>query len=252
MKVFKKGEGKPEFTIIGSMHGDEPAGKKAIEKVLEKDHSYKKPVKFIVANEEALNKDERFMDSDLNRVFPGDIGSRDREKKLAAELLNEVGDSKVLDMHTTYSFDRPFASTKSFEDPEMEMIKASGSEYAVKFDEEGGTLTDFVPGIVVEAGLQQSEQAVENAVNVIENFLAYFDIIDANFKALEPELFVHEEEVDGNWEFLKENFQKVEEGEVFARRRNEELVAEKDFYPVLMSTNGYEGMLGHKASKLDE
>lgn len=252
MKVFKRGEGDPEFTIIGSMHGDEPAGKKATEKVLEKDYSYQKPVKFIIANEEALKKDKRYLDSDLNRVFPGDKDSKNREEKLAAQIIEEVGDSKVLDIHTTYSFERPFASTKSFEDPEMEMIKASGSEYAVKFDEEGGTLTDFVPGIVVETGLQKSDQAVQNAVDVIENFLAYFSIIDADFQASNPELFIHEEEIEGDWEFLKENFQEVGEGEVFAQMGDQKLVAEESFYPVLMSTNGYEGILGHKASKLDE
>lgn len=252
MKVFKKGEREPKFSIIGSIHGDEPAGKKAIEKILEKDFDYKKPVKFIIANEEALQEDKRYLDSDLNRVFPGDINSEDREEKLAAKILEEVGDSKVLDIHTTYSFERPFATTKSFENPEMGMIKASGANYAVKFDEERGTVKDFATGIVVEVGLQHSDQAVKNAIEVIENFLSYYDVIGGDFEVSDPELFLHEEQVEGNWEFLKENFQKVEEGEIFARRGDKELTADQDFYPVLMSTNGYEGILGHKASKLDE
>ena len=251
MEVETRGTGQIEFTVIGSIHGDEPAGKKAIEKILAKDFDYKKAVKFIIANEEALEQDERFLDTDLNRSFPGDIESNQREERLASKLLNEIGDTKVLDIHTTQSFDRPFANTKSFEDPEMQMIKASGAEYAVRFDEGSGALTDFVQGIVVEAGNQHSDQAVENAVNVIENFLAYFGIIDKEFEASDPQLFIHEEEVEGDWEFLKENFQKVEKGEVYARREGEELRAEEDFYPVLMSTSGYEGMLGHKASKFE-
>lgn len=251
MKVETRGTGATEFTVVGSIHGDEPAGEEAIEKILEKDFNYNKAVKFIVANEEALEQDERFLDADLNRSFPGGIDSDQREERLAAELLNEVGDTKVLDIHTTHSFDRPFANTKSFEGSEMEMVKASGSDYAVKFEEAEGTLTDFAEGIVVESGAQQSDQAVENAVNVIENFLAYFGVIDSEFEASEPELFVHEEKVEGDWEFLKENFQKVEKGEVYARRDNEELIAEEDFYPVLMSTNGYDGILGHKASKVE-
>ena len=32
MKVTEKGNGEPELVIVGSLHGDEPAGKKAIEK----------------------------------------------------------------------------------------------------------------------------------------------------------------------------------------------------------------------------
>ncbi len=252
MKVETRGTGEIEFTVTGSIHGDEPAGKKAIEKILEKDYNYRKAVKFIIVNEEALEQDERFLDTDLNRSFPGKIDSDQMEEKLAAKLLSEIGDTKVLDIHTTHSFDKPFANTKSFEDPQMEMIKASGAEYAVKFEEGEGTLTDFVTGIVVEAGTQHSDQAVENAVNVIENFLAYFGVIDEGFEASDPELFVHEEEVEGDWEFLKENFRKVEKGEVYARRDDEELVAERDFYPVLMSTEGYDGMLGHKASKIEK
>lgn len=252
MKVFKKGEGDPEFTIIGSIHGDEPAGKEAIEKILKKDFDYKKPVKFIIANEKALEEDERFLDSDTNRVFPGDMDAEDREKKLAAKILEEVGDSKVLDIHTTHSFDRPFADTKSFEDPEMEMIKASNVDYAVKSQRGLGTLTDFATGIVVETGLQHSDQAVENAVKAVKNFLAYFGVIEEGFETSEPVKFIRGMEVEGDWEFLKDNFQKVEKGEIFARKGSEELVAEEDFYPVLMSTDGYEGILGYKASKLDE
>lgn len=252
MKVYQRGEGNPEFTVTGSIHGDEPVGKKAIEKILGKELEFLRPVQFIVANEEALELDKRFVEVDLNRSFPGFKESEIKEERLAAQLLDQIGDSKVLDIHSTHSSDRPFATTKSFENPMMEMLKASGAENAVKFAEDSGTLTDYVEGIVVESGLQQSDQAVENAVNVIENFLAYFGVIDAEFEASDPEKFVQQEKVEGDWEFLAENFQKVEKGKVYARNKDdEELIAEKDFYPVLMSTEGYEGMLGHKAQKLD-
>ncbi|MEF8880264.1 MAG: succinylglutamate desuccinylase/aspartoacylase family protein [Candidatus Nanohaloarchaea archaeon] len=225
MEVISKGEGEAEYAVIGSVHGDEPAGREAIKQVLAKNYSYAKPVKFVIANEEALAQNERFLDSDLNRSFPGDPESESREERLAAEILEEVGDSRVLDIHTTRSFDRPFATTRSFDNPEMEIIKASGAEYALSFEEENGSLTDYVNGIVVEAGLQQTDQAMDNAVEVIENFLAYFGIIEREFRESQPEMFIHFEKVEGNWEFLAENFQKVEEGEIYARRGNQELAA---------------------------
>ena len=250
MKVYKFGEGKPEFTITGSIHGDEPAGKKAIENIIEQDLEFQRPVQFIIVNEESLEENKRFLEADLNRSFPGDRGSSKHEERLAAELLEKIGDSKVIDIHTTHSFDRPFANTKSFEDPEMKMIEASNVDYTVKFEEDSGTLTDYATGIVVEAGLQHSDQAVENAVEVIKNFLAYFKIIDGEFEASEPDKFVQEEKVEGNWEFLKENFKKVEKGEIYAKKEGEELIAEESFYPVLMSTDGYKGVLGHKAQKI--
>ena len=251
MKVYKFGEGKPEFTITGSIHGDEPAGKKAIENIIEQDLEFQRPVQFIIVNEESLEENKRFLEADLNRSFPGDRGSSKHEERLAAELLEKIGDSKVLDIHTTLSFDRPFASTKSFEDPEMKMIEASNVDYTVKFEEDSGILTDYAKGIVVEAGHQGTEKAVENAVDVIKNFLAYFKVIEGDFKASDPEKFVQGEKVEGDWEFLAENFQKVEKGEIYAKRDGEELIAEESFYPVLMSTEGYEGVLGHKARKVE-
>jgi len=251
MKVYKFGEGKPEFTITGSIHGDEPAGKKAIEDIIEQDLEFQCPVQFIIVNEEALEENKRFLEADLNRSFPGDRGSSKHEERLGAELLEKIGDSKVLDIHTTHSFDRPFANTKSFEDPEMKMIEASNVDYTVKFEEDSGILTDYAKGIVVEAGHQGTEKAVENAVDVIKNFLAYFKVIEGDFKASDPEKFVQGEKVEGDWEFLAENFQKVEKGEIYAKRDGEELIAEESFYPVLMSTEGYEGVLGHKARKVE-
>lgn len=250
MRVEVKGQGEVEFTIIGSIHGDEPAGKKAIERILKKDFEYSKAVKFIIANEKALEQDERFLDVDLNRSFPGSVDSSEREERLAAKLLDEIGDTKVLDLHTTHSFDKPFANTKSFEGSEMEMVRASGVGYATKFSGNDGRLTDFALGIVVETGIQHSDQAVENAVEVIKNFLAYYNVINQSHKELELELFEQKEKVEGDWEFLKKNFQKVEQGEVYARKDGKKLVAEEEFYPVLMSTNGYDGVLGHKASKI--
>lgn len=251
MKVYKQGEGEPLFTVTGSIHGDEPCGKRAIEKILNEDLNYKKPVKFIIVNEEALEADERFLEADLNRSFPGDKNSEKHEERLAAELLEQIGESKVLDIHTTHSFDRPFANTKSLEGPEMEMIRASGAEYAVKFEGGSGTLTDSVTGIVIEAGFQHSDNAVNNAVEVVKNFLGYFDVIERDFEGSNPRKFIQQEKVEGDWEFLAENFEKVDKGEIYACRDNEELIAEEAFYPVLMSTNGYKGVLGHKAQKFE-
>jgi hypothetical protein len=57
--------------------------------------------------------------------------------------------------------------------------------------------------------------------------------------------------VEGDWRFKAENFELVEKGEVYAVKEGEKLEAEEDFYPVLMSTNGYNGQLGYKAEKIE-
>lgn len=251
MKVTKLGEGDAEYSIVGSIHGDEPCGKKAIERFLESDYEIKKPVKFIIANEEALEHNVRFLDTDLNRSFPGDIDSEKHEERLAAKIMEEVKGTKVLDLHTTRSYPEPFANFSNLNDTEISLIKAAGVKNAVLFSEDSGSLHKKVDGIVVETGYQQTEEAVENAYDIIVNFLAANGVIGADYKLSDPTIFQYDGTVDGDWEFVAENFHEVKKGEVFARRDDEELRAEEDFYPVLMSTDGYDGMLGFKAKKVE-
>lgn len=252
MKVVTRGEGLPEITVIGSLHGDEPAGEKAIRKILDSNLEFQKPVKFIIANEEALAKNERYLEADLNRSFPGNPDSNLHEERLASEILEEVGDTEVLDIHTTRSYPDPFAVIKSREDEIIDLVSESNVDYAVHFPSRSGNIQEFVTGLTVETGLQGTEEATENAVEAIKNFLAAQGALDLDFSTSDPDLFEYFETVEGNWTFEAENFQKVEEGEVYATRGDEELVAEQDFYPVLMSTHGYEGQLGYKAHRIEK
>lgn len=250
MKVITRGEGKPEITVIGSLHGDEPAGKKAIETILEEEIEFKKPVKFIIANEEALEQDERYLEVDINRSFPGDPESSLHEEQLAAEILQEIGETKVLDIHTTHSHPEPFAVIKSMDDEIIELVRSSNVKNAVYFPTQSGNIQEFITGVTIETGYQRTDQAVENAVKVIKNFLASHGAIEADYTRSEPEIFEYFETVEGDWKFQAENFQKVEKGEDYAEKDGKTLVAEEDFYPVLMSTNGYDGHLGYKAKKI--
>lgn len=252
MKVITRGNGTPQITVIGSLHGDEPAGKKAIQKILESDLEFVKPVKFIIANEKALEKDERFLDVDINRSFPGNPGSDLHEERLAAEVLEEVGDTEVLDLHTTHSYPEPFAVVKNLGEDVIELLESANVENAAYFPNDSGNIQEFVTGVTVEIGTQHSETAVENGVKVIKNFLASCGAIKSDFETSDPDVYRYYETVEGNWEFKAENFQKVSKGEVYAEKDGETLVAEEEFYPVLMSTNGYDGHLGYKARRMEK
>lgn len=253
MKVVRKGDGEPELVVVGSVHGDEPAGKKAIKNLLERDLKFMKPVKFIIANEKALEQDQRFLDADLNSSFPGNPDSDKYEERLAAEISEHVKGEKVIDLHTTHSTEKPFANVKNFEDETVEMLKDSGVENSACFPENTGVLIEMAStGILVETGPQGTEKAVKDAEKVLENFLICQGVIEGECTRSDPELFQHFDTVQGDWVFEAENFQKVEKGEIYATRENEELEAEEEFYPVLMSTDGYEGKLGYKAEKVEK
>lgn len=251
MEVNKLGEGEAEYVIVGSVHGDEPCGKEAIKRFIESNYELKKPVKFIVANEEALEQNVRFLDTDLNRSFPGDSLSDNHEKRLAAKIMKEIEGKKVLDIHTTRSYPEPFATFTEINSTNRQLLRSSGVENAVLFPEESGTLHEQTDGIVVEAGYQGTEQAVENAHNLMINFLASEGVIDADFMRSDPDIYEYYETVEGDWRFVAENFRKVKKGETFGERENDTLEAVEEFYPILMSTDGYEGQLGFKARKID-
>ncbi len=119
------------FICFGAMHGNEPAGLRAIELVLKmleiepiKNNNFNFNGKFVglIGNMQALNKGKRFIEKDLNRKFIEKDIERLRnlniedlkfEEKELLELLNavqnEIEEYKprrlvLLDLHTTSSF----------------------------------------------------------------------------------------------------------------------------------------------------
>ncbi|MFB6245112.1 MAG: succinylglutamate desuccinylase/aspartoacylase family protein [Candidatus Nanohaloarchaea archaeon] len=252
MRCEDVGEGEPEVAVVGSLHGDEPAGKKAIERFLMDDHEVKKPVRLVIGNEKALHEGERYLEADLNRSFPGDPESDVREERLAAKILDRVRGMKVLDIHSTHSKPVPYGLAGDAEAETLEIVESAGVENFCYFREESGSLNEKVDGAVVEVGEQGTEEAAEMAYEILLNFLAEQGVIEADSDSSSPEVYRYSETVrGGDWEFLAENFSRVEEGEVFARSGSTELVTTETFYPVLMSTDGYSDILGHKAEKVD-
>lgn len=234
---------------MGSIHGDEPAGKKAIEEFLAEEREFRKPVQFVIGNEKALNEGERFLESDLNRSFPGNPDSEYYEERLAAEIMEVVKDTKLLDIHTTHSYPLPFATCSSLSDEIIDMIESTGVKNAAYFPEEDGNITDHTKGIVVEAGFQRTHQAVENAKGVIKNFLILQGAIEGKARRSSPQLFEVTDRIEGDWKFVAENFKKVDKGRIYAVKGDSELEATETFYPVLMSTSGYNGTLGYQAQR---
>lgn len=251
MKVRKKGVGDPEIAVVGSIHGDEPCGRKAIERFLKSDYEVQKPVKFIIANEKALEKNERFLDVDLNRSFPGDPESEFHEERLASKISEEVEGMKLLDIHSTRSQPTPYTVFGQVSDEKLGISRSTGVGNACSFPESSNSLNDYMDGVVVEVGPQGTEKATEQAYEVLLNFLAAEDVIDEEFEKSDPLVVEKTETVEGgSWQFMGTNFERVEKGAVFAEHGTTQLVSTEGFYPVLMSTDGYEMILGFKAKKL--
>lgn len=89
-----------KILVIGGMHGNEPLGP-AVVKLFRNNPVIN--VDAVLANKQAIEKNCRFVKSDLNRSFPGDSKSKEYELKRAAQLLELTKKyDVVLDFHNTH------------------------------------------------------------------------------------------------------------------------------------------------------
>lgn len=89
-----------KILVIGGMHGNETLGLEVV-KLFEA--SPVDQVDTLLANEQAIEANCRFVGQDLNRSFSGDSKSKEYEPKRAAEILKLTKSyDVVLDFHNTY------------------------------------------------------------------------------------------------------------------------------------------------------
>ncbi|WP_330633785.1 M14 family metallopeptidase [Halocatena halophila] len=258
MMVEQLGDGEPELAVVGGIHGDEPCGVRAIERVLADPPSVTRPVKLIIANERALAQGVRYTETDLNRVFPGDPGSDAYETRLAHELLTEINDCTTLSMHSTQSYGRPFAIVDETGPNAREICPQLTVDALVEVGSiVGDALASFVDVIEVECGYQGSAEAVEYAHTLVMDFLrATGSVAGESCEPRETPMFELREPIpkrDGSdCSVLVENFERVGAGTAYAMIDGITQTAETPFYPVLMSANGYERQLGYAADKIGQ
>jgi predicted deacylase len=265
MRIYELGEGTPEVAVIGSIHGDEPCGADAVERFVAAEPDVERPVKLVVANEEALDADVRYLDEDLNRAFPGDPNADTHEGRLAHNLVREIRGCTTLALHSTQSYASPFALVDSVGAVSRSICPYLPIDELVETAEfAGGRLIDHAHTVEVECGLQKSEEAAENAYWIIRAFLAAAGVLAAPVaEDDEPSVSLGRREHDevqvyrmleripkepaDRYEVLVNNFELVETGDRFAAVDGHELTADRDFYPVLLSAYGYEDVFGYAA-----
>ncbi len=89
---------KKDILLIASTHGDEKIGLEVIEKLKEK--KLDKYFDYMIANPKANKKNERFLDKDLNRSYPGKKESKFYEERIAYENFQIAKKYKyIIDIH---------------------------------------------------------------------------------------------------------------------------------------------------------
>ncbi|MFP4229058.1 MAG: succinylglutamate desuccinylase/aspartoacylase family protein [Salinivenus sp.] len=252
MHVETLGEGRPKYTILACVHGDETCGWHAFNRFKDGNIALNAPVKFILANERAFRLGYRYCDVDLNRVMPGDPDSPRHEERLAARLRRELEGTKVLDFHSTESRGSPYAVVTGGDAASFALARSTGLDRLVDMRFMGGGVTQGVTGVAVECGYYDAEDAATTAHQVLLNFLAAEGVIDREHTVSTPAVYeVVGEERGRGYRFVGENFRRVAPGEVFAKKNGTVRRADEPFYPVLMSTHGYEERIGFRARRVE-
>ena len=109
MQIRTIGGEDPKVAVLGALHDDEPCGASAIEECLTTDPSLEPPTAFIIANDRALERNQRYIDVDLNWVLPGDLTSQEYERRLAADLVSSTVGCETLGTHSTPSYSGVFS-----------------------------------------------------------------------------------------------------------------------------------------------
>lgn len=252
MRVEQLGDGEPELAIVGGVHGDEPCGVRAIERLLDDDGDVLRPVKLVVANERALEAGVRYLDADLNRAFTETIPEDAHERELASRLADEIQGCTVLSIHSTQSHAEPFAISAGLDAPVPEIVPRLPVAALVDTRDfgEGRLFAADADIIEVEAGLQGTETAAENAYRLARAFLTATDAIPGDTPARDLSVFRMGDPIakppGHEYEVFVENFERVEVGQTFAAVDGEKLAAEEAFWPVLLSPYGYVDQFGYR------
>jgi predicted deacylase len=256
LNVTLRGPEEPEVIIIAGVHGDELSGIRAVRRLREADLDLQRGVAFVLANPAAIEAGERYLDSDLNRVFPGDPNG-DREERIAARLCEFVEGRTSLSLHGTEAEPTPFALVHSAQEREFELASKLPVPHIVDhWGVNEHTITTCGFTVEIELASTDSEKATEAAQHQIHAFLQRVNALPGEPPDTDSDYFHMDEPVPKpageSYELHVENFERVPEGAVYATVDREDLTADEPFWAILLSEDGSQDIFGYRGQKIGE
>jgi hypothetical protein len=252
LDVTVRGPGEPEVVVVGGVHGDEVSGIRAVRRLREADLDLRRGVAFVLANPAAIEAGERYLDSDLNRVFPGD-----REGRIAARLCEFVEGRTTLSLHGTEAEPTPFALIHSAQEREFELAARLPVPHVVDhWGENEQTITTCGFSVEIELASEDSEEAAVSAERQARAFLERVGALPGEPPDADPDFFHIGEPVPkssgSSYELYVENFERIPAGTTYASADGEDLVADEPFWPIMMSEGGSPDLLGYEGRRIGE
>lgn len=243
----------PRAVVFAAVHGDEPCGVIAFERIIPSLELARGSATFVIANPRALAEKRRFTEANLNRLFRSDAELDDAKRASyeyarSRELmpLLEKADA-LLDIHSSESPKAdPFivcgeASRKIAERMPFPIISWGWDTPQV---EPGGT-DDFMErmgkiGICIECGFDTAASTADKAEESVRRFLALMGLTDESVperdgtqKALRA-VYAHIAKENFVPSALVPDFEPVEKGTLIGTDGTTEMRAPKDGYLIFV------------------
>jgi len=155
-----------DYAVVVCLHGDELFGLEVIDKI-------SKEIPIFIGNPKAIEHKTRSIDSDLNRVFPGNPFG-DEEEKRAFFLLEKLKDFKyIIDIHSSSGDTDLFGIITQFSKEKINLVQKLGLSKLVIMPSNlasGKALIDHVScGISLEVGPHEKKEIVDEVMGALNN-----------------------------------------------------------------------------------
>lgn len=257
--VITIGSGQPTVTVIGGMHGNEHIGIRVFEQFINTYTVKHGTFRFVIANPAAVSRNIRFIESDLNRNFPG-FQDGNVEQNLALHVLDSCKDSDILlDFHTCPTPTSAFCITRGTKQ-QLDLARICNIDKCIIYPlslQGGASLIDYVPcGIGFELGSHQEKKAILKGCEIIKNVLSHYRMVECT--AQEKPVDFHTYKItdtiirEGDASITKgiHNFTPIHKGSVYAIDNGKEKIADSDFIPVLFAIRKYNKLIGLQAKEV--
>lgn len=258
LKVEQIGSGEPKIALVACTHGDEIIGLIIFNAIRAISSELLKPITLITANLRALELNKRFIDSDLNRVFPG-IADGDREERLAFFLNTELNKYDiVIDIHGTNSNIDALVITTDMKVSKLEILSKLSIDKVMLASKEifGGheIISNVKCGLALEYGPDKSGDSWPIAWSHIKQLLINLEYLSGqttNYSGKDlyrvynkyeaPENFVQNEGID--------DFKLIKKGDEIGTIDGNIVYANEDFYPIFVGKGSYSKIFALMATK---
>jgi succinylglutamate desuccinylase len=260
IRVAAGREGK-HVVIVGGTHGNEPAGVRAMVAFHRRLNNGeikldRGKVSLLLGNPHAYQKDQRYIDRDLNRSFDDPDGTK-LEGRRAGEIIKYFDQNNditvLLDLHSVSIGDFKICVYEK-ENPQSLDVTLSISNLPLHFAYHpahmpGALITEAgqrrICGLILECGNHLSRQGVNTAHEHIQALLCHFNLMEGSFshERSMPETITQYESIQfikpgANFKFLIDGVKtgtKLANGEKFARDDHGYHIAPRECFIVVPS-----------------